>query len=43
MIVVLGLEKILNGETIAAIVGALVGAGIPASGGGISTGSDKPK
>ena len=34
MIVILGLEKILNGETIAAIAGALVGAGIPASGAG---------
>jgi hypothetical protein len=42
MIVILGLEKILNGETIAGIVGALVGAGIPASG-IISTTSEKPK
>jgi hypothetical protein len=44
LIVILGSQKILNGETIAAIVGALVGAGIPASGGGgITTGGDKPK
>ena len=44
LIVILGLQKILNGETIAAIVGALVGAGIPASGGGgITTGGDKPE
>jgi hypothetical protein len=42
MIVILGLEKIFNGETLAAMVGALVGAGIPASGaGGIS--GEKPK
>ena len=44
MIVILGLEKILNGETIAAIVGALIGAGIPASGAtGITTSGEKSK
>src|SRR5437762_1391617 len=43
MIVILGLEKrVLKARTIAAIVGALVGAGIPTKGGGSNSG-EKPK
>jgi hypothetical protein len=43
MIVILGLERrFLMARTIAAIVGALVGAGIPTKGGGSNSG-EKPK
>ena len=37
IIIILGLEKILSSETIAAVIGAFIGAGVPASGVGSST------
>jgi hypothetical protein len=42
LLVILGLEKVLSSETVAAIVGAFVGAGVPASSlGGPGTGQSK--